>query len=62
MLGMLANLSKAVVGVVVETPVAVVADVVTLGGSLTDKDKPYTASAVSRVVENIEKATDPDGG
>ena len=59
MFGMLGNLVKATVGVVVETPIAVVADVVTMGGVLTDKDKPYTATALEKVVENVEKATDP---
>lgn len=58
MFGMLENLVKATVGVVVETPVALAADVVTLGGSLTDQDKPYTAQAVEKVVDNIQKATD----
>jgi hypothetical protein len=58
MFGMLSNLTKAVVGVVIETPVAVVADVVTLGGSLTDKDKPYTAEAVAKVVNNLQKTTE----
>ena len=57
MFGMLGNLVKATVGVVIETPIAVVADVVTLGGSLTDKDKPYTAEAISKVVENIQEST-----
>ncbi len=58
MFGMLGNLTKAVVGVVVETPIAVAADVLTLGGSLTDQDKPYTAQAVEKVVDNVQKATD----
>lgn len=53
----LESVTKAVVGLIVETPVAVVADVVTLGGSLTDKDKPYTAEALERVMQNIEDAT-----
>lgn len=57
---MFESLLKAVVGVVVETPVAIVADVLTLGGVCTDKDEPYTATAVKRVMENIEKASDPD--
>ena len=57
MFGLLGNLAKAAVGAVVETPVA---DVVTLGGSLTDKKEPYTATAVSKVVENVQKATKPD--
>lgn len=59
MFGLIKNLTKAAVGVVVETPLAVAADVVTLGGSLTDKKEPYTATAVKKVVENIEDATDP---
>jgi hypothetical protein len=60
MFGMLESLTKAAVGVVV-TPVALVADVVTLGGSLTDKDRPYTAEAVSDVVQNLKDATRPIG-
>lgn len=58
MFGMLTSLTKAVVGVVVETPIAIVSDVVTLGGSMTDKDEPYTATAISKVVENLGNATD----
>lgn len=59
MFGMLESLAKAAVGVVV-TPVAVVADVVTLGGTLSDRDTPYTADAVSAVVQNLENAVKPD--
>ncbi len=58
MFGMLESLVKATVGVVVETPVAIVADIVTMGGALTDKDEPYTASAVRKVVKNVEDATE----
>jgi len=57
MFGMLENLTKAVVGVVIETPVALVADTLTMGGALTDKDKPYTAEALGKVLDNVEKAT-----
>ena len=57
MFGMLGNLAKAAVGVVIETPIAVVADVVTMGGALTDKDQPYTATALEKVMENVENAT-----
>jgi hypothetical protein len=57
---MFGSLLKAAVGAVVETPLALVADVVTLGGSLTDRKEPYTTEAVSKVVENIQDATDPD--
>lgn len=60
MLGLLGNLTKAVVGVVVETPIAVVADVVTLGGSLNDTKEPYTATALKGVMKNVENATKPD--
>ena len=58
MFGLIGSLTKAVVGVVVETPIAVVADVVTLGGSLTDKKEPYTTTAVSKVVKHVQDATD----
>ena len=57
MFGMLESLTKAVVGVVIETPIAVVSDVVTLGGALTDKDQPYTATALEKVVKNVENST-----
>ena len=60
MFGILGDLTKAVVGVVVETPIAIAADVVTMGGALTDKDEPYTATAIKSVMENIEHATKPD--
>ena len=57
MFGMLGDLAKAAVGVLIETPIAVVADVVTMGGALTDKDQPYTATALEKVMENVENAT-----
>jgi hypothetical protein len=53
---MFENLFKATVGLLVETPIALVADAITLGGSLTDKEVPYTATAVSGVVKNVQKA------
>jgi hypothetical protein len=59
MFGMLESLTKAALGVVT-VPVGVIADVVTLGGALTDKDEPYTASAVSDVVKNLKEAAKPD--
>lgn len=60
MFGMLESLAKAAVGAVT-LPVSIAADVVTLGGSLTDKDKPYTASTVSDIVKNLEDAAKPSG-
>ena len=59
MFGLIESLAKAAVGVVT-LPVAVVADVITLGGALTDKDEPYTASAASDIVKNLSDATKPD--
>jgi predicted benzoate:H+ symporter BenE len=58
MFGMLESLAKAALGVVT-VPIAVIADVVTLGGAVVDKDRPYTADAVSDVVKNLEDATKP---
>ncbi|MBP7622423.1 MAG: hypothetical protein KA763_00515 [Xanthomonadales bacterium] len=58
MFGILEDLAKAAVSVV-KLPVSVAADVVTLGGSLTDRDRPYTADNVSDMVENLENATSP---
>lgn len=57
MFGMIGKLAQAAVGAVVETPIAVVADVVTLGGALTDTKEPYTATAISKVVKNVQEST-----
>ena len=46
MFGILGDLTKAVVGVVVETPIAIAADIVTMGGVMTDKKEPYTATLI----------------
>jgi hypothetical protein len=60
MFGLLENLVKATVGVVIETPIAIAADVLTLGGALTDKDEPHTVTALKGVLKNVENATKPD--
>ncbi len=60
MIKMLSGLTKAAVGVVVETPVAIVADLVTLGGSITERDEPYTTTAVKKVVKNVQESTEED--
>ena len=57
---MFGSLLKAAVGVVIETPLSIAADVVTMGGVLTDQRKPYTVQAIEKVVENVEQATKPD--
>lgn len=54
---MFGNLLKAVVGVVVETPIALAADVLTLGGAINEKHEPYTATAVKKVMKNVEDST-----
>lgn len=58
MFGLLEDLTKAAVSVV-KLPVAVVADAVTLGGSLTDQRKPYTAQAAEDLVKNLDNASKP---
>lgn len=60
MFGILSDLTKAAVGLVVETPIAIAADVVTLGGALTDKPEPYTAKALKDVMKNVDNAAKPD--
>ena len=59
MFGMLESLAKAATAVVVAVPVCIVADVVTLGGVLTDKQKPYTAKALEDAMDNLRDATRP---
>ena len=58
MFGMLESLVKAATAVVT-VPIAVVSDVVTMGGALTDKDKPYTTEALEDLVDNLKDATKP---
>lgn len=59
MLGMLNSLTKAVVGVVVEAPIAIVSDIATLGGSLNDRQETYTETALRNVTKNISDSTKP---
>ena len=56
---MIGSLAKATVGAVVQTPVAIVADVVTLGGTLVDPNKPFTQDALGNVVQNLENSVKP---
>lgn len=44
----------------VDLAVGVAADTVTLGGALTDQDKPYTAQAAERLMENVEDVFNPE--
>lgn len=52
MFGILKSTLKAA-SAVVDIPVAVVADVVTVGGVLSDKDTSYTEAAAGRLVKNV---------
>ena len=51
------SLFKAVVGVV-KLPIDVAADVVTLGGAITDQDETYTGKGLRKIMENLDDATD----
>lgn len=55
MFGMLENLAKAAVNVVT-LPATLVADVVTMGGALTDKDSPYTAEQLALILKQLQEA------
>lgn len=43
----------------VRIPVSMVADTVTIGGALTDREESYTASAAKDLVRNLEDAARP---
>lgn len=60
MLGILSSLTKATVGIVVDTPVSIVRDVVEKGIMLDDEDDLYTERALLRILKNLENSTDPD--
>lgn len=59
MFGFIESTLKAAASVV-SLPVAVIADAVTLRGSLTDKDRPYTADACSALVSKLQCMTKPN--
>lgn len=56
----LSSLTKAIVGAAVVTPVSAIADVITLGGALTDKESTYTGDALRDVMQNLKDAAKPD--
>ena len=51
------NLAKAAVGVIT-APVAIAADVVTLGGSLNDRPRTYTEDQATAVLKALAKAVE----
>lgn len=50
------NLLKAAVGIV-KLPVDVAADVVTMGGVLSEKKEAYTSKGVKQIMKNLDEAT-----
>ena len=56
MFGIIGSLAKAA-AVVVDLPVALVADTVTIGGAANDRKKTYTEGALSRFVDNVTDMT-----
>lgn len=60
MLKALGSLGKAAVGLVVTTPVSLVADVITMGGACVDRREPYTATALRDVLRNVTDASKPE--
>jgi hypothetical protein len=58
MFGVLSSLTKATLGVVVETPVSIAYDAFNKGVMLSDDDL-RTEQAIRRILENLENATDP---
>jgi hypothetical protein len=50
-MGLFGSLLKTVIDVV-ETPVAMIKDVATMGGALTDQDKPYTQQKIEEISED----------
>lgn len=59
MFGMLSSLTKAAVGVAVETPVSILHDTVNKGVMLSDDDW-KTENAIRKILRNLEDATDPE--
>lgn len=54
MFGIVKSLFKCIVGVLVQTPAALVADLVTFSGALTEKDRSYTEDVLENVMRNFE--------
>lgn len=57
MFNVLKGLTKAVVSAAT-LPIDIVADVITIGGTMTDQEKPYTAKKLEKMIDGIDEATD----
>lgn len=53
MLGILGDIVKTTVDVAT-TPLSVAADVITLGGTLNDRDEAYTETSLNNILKDIE--------
>ena len=54
MFNILSNLVKSTVQTAIDVPVAVINDVVTFGGFLNEKEKPYTVEALEDSIKRLE--------
>ena len=61
MFGILKSTVKAA-SAVIDVPVSIAADVVTMGGVLNDKDETHTSDALGRFVKNVSDIADPKEG
>ena len=59
MFGMIKNLTRAAVAIAV-MPADVVADAITLGGTLSDKKEPYTLSRLKQAGKALDAALEPE--
>lgn len=60
MFGIIESLTKATVGLAVEAPLAIAADVVTMAGALNNKEEPHIVTALKTVGDNVTNATKPN--
>jgi hypothetical protein len=56
---MFGNLLKGVVGITT-LPIDILADVVTLGGSLNDRGESYTGAKAESIMDALQRAADPN--
>jgi len=56
---MFENLLKATVGIVVDLPLSIVSDTVTMGGAINNEESAI-AKSLSNIVKNVDKAVSPD--
>jgi hypothetical protein len=59
-MGFLGKLTKSVLSVAV-TPIDLVVDCATLGGALSDRDKPYTAERLEKAKKALDESLDDLG-